>query len=121
MAFDPEKPVQTRDGRKARILCADRSGTDLPIIALREARGIEIVETYAADGTIYGTGTKNDLDLINIPEKRVYERWVNVYPDNISWSHRSRVEADGYQKNGRIACIHIKQTYTPGEGLEPAE
>lgn len=32
-AFDPTKPVQTRDGRKARIICTDAKGV-LPIIAL---------------------------------------------------------------------------------------
>ena len=32
--FDPLKPVQTRDGRKARIICTDRKMDGFPILAL---------------------------------------------------------------------------------------
>jgi len=43
MSFDPTKPVQTRDGRKARILYTDiKSG--YPIVALTtEPGGVEIM------------------------------------------------------------------------------
>ena len=34
--FDPSRPVQTRDGRKARIVCVDMKRDHYPILALVE-------------------------------------------------------------------------------------
>ena len=70
--FNPEKPVRTRDGRKARIICTDAKG-DYPIIALvQEAFGQELAEAYTQTGVwSYWDGAGNDFDqgdLINIEE-----------------------------------------------------
>ena len=75
------KPVCTRDGRKARIICFDGKG-DQPIIALVEAKGnkdalIEKVERYFINGhPVFEVSETND-DLMMPPEKK--EGWVNVY------------------------------------------
>ena len=77
------KPVCTRDGRKARIICFDAKG-DKPIIALVEAKGnkdalIEEVERYFINGhSVFEVrGTNNDLMML--PEK--HEGWINVYKE----------------------------------------
>ena len=68
------KPVCTRDGRKARIICFDRVG-DFPIVALTDDR------EYKEEGVnlydINGKGSNECFDLMMLPEKK--EGWVNVY------------------------------------------
>lgn len=66
MAFDPIKPVQTRDGRKARIICTDAKGS-FPIIALVTSLddNLEEVITYSGKGKYYLDGEDFPLDLIN--------------------------------------------------------
>ena len=75
------KPVCTRDGRKARIVCFDAKG-DQPIIALVEAKGnkdtlIEKVERYFINGHSVFEVRETNNDLMMLPEK--HEGWVNVY------------------------------------------
>ena len=59
--FNPDLPVQTRDGRKARIICKDKKGK-YPIVALIG----EGIYAYLPNGKYYGT-LDNCLDLFNIP------------------------------------------------------
>lgn len=80
------KPVCTRDGRKARIICFDRKllfkGISYPIIAL--------VEDTAKEETVYGYNEKGKVmieddatykdDLMMLPQKK--EGWVNIYNSN---------------------------------------
>lgn len=57
--------------------------------------------------------------LIKEKKKVDVEFWVNVYEAGanlISYSKKS--EANSMAADNRIACIHIKQTVTEGEGLE---
>lgn len=85
------KPVCTRDGRKARIVCFDAKG-DQPIIALVEAKGnkdalIEEVERYFINGHSVFEVRETNNDLMMLPEKK--EGWVNVYynrTDGITFS-----------------------------------
>lgn len=77
------KPVCTRDGRKARIICFDRkisiNGVSYPIIAL--------VEDTTKEEIIYGYNEKGRLlierdmpykdDLMMLLEKK--EGWINIY------------------------------------------
>ena len=70
------KPVCTRDGRKARIICFDRK-VDTPIVALIEhVDGSEILQCYFDNGKCCHNET-SDYDLMMLPEKK--EGWVNVY------------------------------------------
>lgn len=69
------KPVCTRDGRKARIICFDTINKgNYPIIALLEDKGCEAIFYYNKDGKC-NVGT--EIDLMMLPEKK--EGWVNVY------------------------------------------
>lgn len=71
MTFDPSKPVQTRDGRKARIVCTDQKheggGSILALIA-REHGDTEDSFSYLPDGRWWANNSDTSLDLINIPE-----------------------------------------------------
>ncbi len=85
--FDPKKPVQTRDGRPARIICTDRDHIDGPIVALiknnipnHPHEGEEIVVSYHANGMYHSLAGDLSSDLINIPEKR--SQWQTVTLNN---------------------------------------
>ena len=70
------KPVCTRDGRKARIICFDRKDVR-PIIALiKSDNDGEGVYYYYADGSNLDN-YPSAFDLMILPEKK--EGWVNVY------------------------------------------
>ena len=71
------KPVCTRDGRKARIICKDLKANKYPIVAaVLGADGVEFPHTYTLDG-IYSEGEESGFDLMILPEKK--EGWVNLY------------------------------------------
>lgn len=73
------KPVCTRDGRKARIICFDRNW-EYPIVALIECEnGEEMISACDKDGKarIYET---QGTDLMMLPEKK--EGWVNLCKNN---------------------------------------
>ena len=78
------KPVCTRDGRKARIICFDRDW-DMHIVALVSDPFGESVHYYLSNGKV-DFDKQNDEDLMMLPEKK--EGWVNVYYDNDASSHR---------------------------------
>lgn len=69
------KPVCTRDGRKARIICFDAK-CNFPIIALiTQSVGDESLARYASNGRFTNLN-ESDCDLMMLPEKK--EGWVNV-------------------------------------------
>ena len=102
--FDPTKPVQTRDGRKARIICTDRDFTGYSIVALIKTESEEErIEAYRSDGSrkFY----RDDLDLINVPEK--VTMYVNVYRDadhKIGCGYAYTTEEHA-RKNAVGACV----------------
>ena len=69
------KPVCTRDGRKARIICWDKKGL-VPIVALIEYENSEIFLAYYNNGR-HKIRERSDNDLMMLLEKK--EGWVNVY------------------------------------------
>ena len=72
------KPVCTRDGRKARIVCFDRINAR-PILALvpsTDGKGEDVFD-YFVSGKRIANALESDLDLMMLPEKK--EGWVNVY------------------------------------------
>ena len=129
MTFDPTKPVQTRDGRAARIICSDaRLSWGAPLVALVQAPGRsgELIEFYDAEGRAKTT-IDGSNDLINAPEKGT--RWVGVWRREngsilISDDGATKADADEYARNitlrdtgwRRIACKPVE--FTEGEGLD---
>lgn len=73
------KPVCTRDGYKARIICFDAKGMHQPIVALvTQDNGVEYIETYYSNGRFNDDiNSQSSGDLMMLPEKK--EGWVNVY------------------------------------------
>lgn len=73
------KPVCTRDGRKARIICFDTINKgNYPIIALLEDKGCEAIFYYNKDGKC-NVGTERDLMML--PEKK--EGWIIIHKEAI--------------------------------------
>ena len=73
------KPVCTRDGRKARIICFDKQ-EGFPIIALVETKVNDRISEEIALFNINGRAVSDDidskLDLMMLPEKK--EGWINI-------------------------------------------
>ena len=81
------KPVCTRDGRKARIICFDAKRKDekniIALVPSKDYPGFEDLISYPNNGNYYG-GHENDGDLMMLPEKK--EGWINIV----------KTEAGGY-------------------------
>lgn len=77
------KPVCTRDGRKARIICFDRVNAKpiLALIASTDGKGEDVFD-YFVNGKRIASALESDLDLMMPSEKK--EGWVNISncPDN---------------------------------------
>lgn len=91
------KPVCTRDGRKARVICFDRLCCDgiSNIVACVDSKykRDEDVIIYNNEGFMVDSKNQRDEDLMMLPEK--HEGWVNVYKAS---------------KGGRsIGCLHTKR------------
>ena len=95
LKLDPHNPlatkVQTRDGRKARIICTD-ANCARPIVALiTTVVGVEEVRTHILSGR-YFNDVESPSDLINVPETK--SSWVAVVdgePRSV-WEYRSDIE-----------------------------
>jgi hypothetical protein len=122
MLFDPKKPVQTRNGRPARILCADAKGA-FPIIALLTmSDGSEAVNIYYAEGNVRSPHESaiHPFDLVNVPEKRTItvRRWLIVYNDGTTLVC-CEPPALGSREGDVFAIreLNITETLIEGEGL----
>lgn len=129
--FDPTKPVRTRSGQRARIVCTDRKQHSYKIVALI-GQFEETIVTYDQDGRNGVTHINSSvnhgphLDLINVPQK--HKGWVNLYrsgPCAVADAymgceiHRSRKDADLRTLSvtvERIACIEVE--FEEGQGLD---
>ena len=107
------KPVCTRDGRKAIILCYDFKGAEYPIVAAVETRNCfaESICGYDKNGR-FDHDTENNNDLMMLPEKK--EGWVNVYKgiDGVTLSQYPYTSKDEAIKEseilfGRIDTIKV--------------
>lgn len=86
--FDPTKPVETRDGREARIISTNGL-CGRPIIAVVETQGMkprEGVFSFTTSGMSVDPG--GPLDLINVVEKYYINIWKSKCDNKIycSWS-----------------------------------
>ena len=87
------KPVYTRDGRKARIICFDSNG-GRPIVALVTECDDEeeIPYKYHCDGSYNCQSIPSDNDLMMLPEKRI--GWITINKD--AGLFKSKEEAERY-------------------------
>jgi hypothetical protein len=78
--IDWDKPLVTRDGRKATVISMTRKTPDnqYPIVALVERdEHIDDVFSFTAEGRYVSSGC-HDLDLVNVPTERTV-LWINLY------------------------------------------
>lgn len=73
------KPVCTRDGRKARIICFDLNNKNFPIVAIINCDTEENAYQYDIDGVC--DEHDNNLNLMMFPEKK--EGWVIIHKEAI--------------------------------------
>lgn len=78
------KPICTRDGRKARIICFDAKRKDgkniMALIPSKEYPGFEDLVAYPNNGNYHG-GHENDGDLMMLPQKK--EGWIIIHKEAI--------------------------------------
>ena len=94
MSVDFSRPVQTRDGRKVRILCTDLNNGDGTVVAAVEWGSGEAIVQYSGGQYSGGKAEKvlisgqdvsfksSTTDLVNVPEK--IKGWRNTwcYPEH---------------------------------------
>ena len=96
------KPVCTRDGRKARIICFDAK-CNLPIIALvTNTGGNESLIRYYSNGSFTNLN-KAGCDLMMLPEKK--EGWVNVSKFS---TYASKEEALSHKTYDIISTVKVE-------------
>lgn len=78
---NPTRPIVTRDGRAARVLCTDRISDIYPVVALVRNEEGEAVRTFHENGECFLMDESPDpCDLFFAPEpKTKKEGWVNLY------------------------------------------
>ena len=100
------KPVCTRDGRKARIICFDKKNDYYPIIALVETEGRECIFQYTSNGEyLEGNENNSHSNLMMLPERR--EGWVNVYNDAPIYDTKESAELGASTVKKRIGTFKI--------------
>lgn len=94
--FDPAKPVQTRDGRKARIVCKDvkhEGGGVILALITRVNCDEEDSFSYLPDGRWWAKSADRELDLINIPE--THEVMVYFFQTGSGHIHAGNTNTSG--------------------------
>jgi hypothetical protein len=108
------KEYRTRDGRSVRVHTTTAQCNLGPVIGEYESGGNWVLEAWDCGGV--AMLANSNLDLIEVKPVRVLEMWVNVYPRDRPSTHMNPHHADNHGA-GRIACLHIRQEYTEGDGL----
>lgn len=103
------KPVCTRDGRKARIICFDAK-CNKPIVALIYDCNKETVLQYLESGRFF-VDQIDKYDLMMLPQKK--EGWLNIYKDfedTVCCVYPTEKEAleDGETEKDYITTIKIE-------------
>lgn len=87
------KPVCTRDGRKARIICFDKKAGRPIVVLVEGGDGNGEYVIFCDDGGYYNCKEMPDgSDLMMLPEKK--EGWVNIYALNTCYSSKEEAEAN---------------------------
>ena len=108
------KPVYTRNGRKARIICFDKQ-EGLPIVALIETkkngRVSEEIASFYINGHAISADTDSKHDLMMLPEKK--EGWMNIYSNGYNHKvgaliYNSKEEALNNKESNAIDTVKIE-------------
>lgn len=108
---NPTRPIVTRDGRIARIICTDAK-RDFPLIALIKNDDSELLVSYTLRGTPYEL-CESVCDLFFAPEKK--EGWIKVYYGNSRCNtfvcnriFATKEEAEKQKNDNVVAIIKIE-------------
>lgn len=117
--LDFSRPIQTRDGRKVRILCTDKKGAS-PVVGLIERNPGEEEMTFhwQLTGLHYEGSCRRPEDLINVPERIERDVWVNLNGKVLGHIYDTRKEADDMAVQDRTECVKIHISCLKGEGLD---
>jgi hypothetical protein len=120
-AVDWSKPLQTRDGRKARLLgvikCDNSEASGTHVVASMLDDSAESVDIVFTNGRSYSPAKDSDDDIINAPERIKREVWLNVYQHSEYYGYDSKDEADDCAMQTRVACVRVQIDCEKGEGL----
>ena len=110
MSVDWTKPIQTRDGKPARLLGVLRGLEHLGEVC---AHVVAVQNNGEYMTSRYATGSLIRLseqagDIINVPPPpRKFVRWVNLYEDDTTFFHDTR-KAANIAGAGRIGCRRVE-------------
>jgi hypothetical protein len=114
------KEYRTRDGYEVVILATNGRGLYSVVGQIND--GVDWVhENWTADGTVFIDRRYSPRDLIEVKPVRVLEGWFNADKAGVAGFFSSRENADQFACDSRIACLHIRQEYTEGDGLCDSE
>lgn len=107
------KPVCTRDGRKARIICFDAKCIKPIVVLIQGSDNSEQIEYYTENGVFSNGGTGKNRDLMILLEKK--EGWVNIYGEekerycsNVIYSSKEEALNISKQLKEHITTIKIE-------------
>ena len=95
---NPERKVETRDGKPVRIICTDRKGLDVkPIVALITLPNCDEIVKCFWDNGIETAGSEDKNDLFFAPTK--YTDYINLYRDESVYFLGGVYTSEEYAKN----------------------
>lgn len=102
--IDFSKPVQTRDGRKARIICTDANHIMYPIVVLITTDGLESPYSFAINGQ-YDAKEESSKDLVNAPDRQVHADLI------IAWANGAKIQQYGYLEDAEFSMGWVDQPW----------
>ena len=117
--LDTTKPVQTRDGRKARIYATDGGGVYPVHGALQDAGWVWLPHVWTSAGRELPFGGLSNSDLVNTPVKHTREFYLIAWGKE-GWRIQDTPFLRGlFRVNEPLICFNKKVTveFTEGEGL----
>lgn len=94
------KPVCTRDGCKARIICFDSTLKNYPLVVLIEGDTGEYPYVYTAEGKFDEDRKESNFDLMMLPEKK--EGWAVIRRSDI---YETEEQAKEVLLNSRVGVM----------------
>ena len=98
------KPVCTRDGRKARIICFDRESVASIVALIMDNNDREEIHSYYEDGKSART-QEYRYDLMMLPEKR--KGWINIHQSDV-YKTKEEAESKVFDKANYLTTIEIE-------------
>ncbi len=100
--IDWTKPIQTRDGRAARVVASGLKGTEYPVVVvITHENGNESSDCYMQSGSCYvGTHEEADDDIVNVDDTERSARLDNNAVDALANDMKYRLKAKREQGFG---------------------